>query len=184
MALSKMNAFFKQRPLFVSLVGNTIKTAAADVVAQKYIEQKEDLDMRRLAVFTTFGFAYLGGWQHFLFNKLFVQCERAMTLAKWKPFTQSSVLTFLDLGVHTPLMYYPCFYGIKSFIEEKGTDDALATYKENINSDMVAMWKVWVPAQMTNFMFVPLHMRMPFITSVSFGWTMILSMMRGGAQQH
>lgn len=181
MYLSKVNAFFKQRPLFVSLIGNTIKTAAADTVTQKYIEQKEELDMKRLAVFTTFGFAYLGGWQHFLFNKVFVQCERVMTVAKWRPFTQSSVLTFLDLGIHTPLMYYPCFYGIKSFLEDKRMIDTFTTYKANINNDMIAMWKVWIPAQMTNFMFVPLHMRMPFIASVSFGWTIILSMMRGSS---
>lgn len=182
MSLSRVNTFFKKRPLFVSLVTNTIKTAAADVVTQKYIEEKDNLDIKRLAVFTSFGFVYLGGWQHFFFNKLFVRCERAMTLAKWRPFTQSSMLTFLDLGVHTPLMYYPCFYGIKSLLEGKDMVNTITTYKANINNDMIAMWKVWVPAQMANFMFVPLHMRMPFIASVSFGWTIILSMMRGGTQ--
>jgi protein Mpv17 len=183
MALSKLNAFFKQRPLFVSLIGNTIKTATADAVTQKYIEKKDDLDIRRLAVFTSFGFAYLGGWQYFLFNKLFVRSEKFMTVAKLKPFTQSSILTFLDLGVHTPLMYYPCFYSIKSHLEGKTFKETLSTYKTNIHQDMLAMWKIWIPAQMANFTFVPLHMRMPFIASVSFGWTIILSMTRGGSQQ-
>ena len=100
-----MNAFFKRHPLFVSLVGNTLKTASADIVTQKYLENKKELDLQRLAVFTSFGFVYLGGWQHYLFNNLFVKCEKLMTLAKYKPMTQSTILTFLDLGVHTPLMY-------------------------------------------------------------------------------
>lgn len=174
-----MNAFFKRHPLFVSLVGNTIKTASADIVTQKYLENKKELDLQRLAVFTSFGFVYLGGWQHYLFNNLFVRCEKVMTLAKYKPVTQSMVLTFLDLGVHTPLMYYPSFYMIKGYLENQSTNTVLQTYNENIKSDMIAMWKVWFPAQMINFTFVPVHFRMPFITSVSFGWTIILSLMRG-----
>lgn len=184
MALSKLTAFLKQRPLLVSVVSNTVKTATADVVTQKYIEQKDELNWRRVGIFTTFGCAYLGGWQYFMFNKLFVRCEKAMTLAKYHPVTQASVLTFLDLGVHSPLMYYPCFYSIKSYLEGKDTKHTMETYKANISNDMVALWQVWLPAQMTNFLFMPLHMRMPFITSVSFAWTIILSMMRGGSQQH
>lgn len=182
MSLTKLNTFFKTRPLLVSLLGNTVKTASADIITQKYIDEKEHLDMRRLAVFTTFGCVYLGGWQYFLFNKLFVRCERAMAVAKLKPLMRSSILTFLDLGVHTPLMYYPCFYGIKSNLEGKDINHTLSTYKTNIYNDMLAMWKIWIPAQLTNFLLVPLHMRMPYITSVSFGWTIILSMMRGGNQ--
>lgn len=180
MALARLNAFFIKRPLVVSLVGNTIKTAAADVFTQKYLEEKDELDLKRLAVFTSFGLTYLGGWQYFLFNKLFVRCEKMMTFAKWQPLTQASILTFLDLGLHTPLMYYPAFYSIKSYLDGKTVANTMTTYNANIQSDMVAMWKIWLPAQMTNFMFIPLHMRMPFIASVSFGWTIVLSMMRGG----
>lgn len=179
MVISRVNAFLKRHPLFVSLVGNTLKTASADIITQKYLENKKELDIQRLTIFTSFGFVYLGGWQHYLFNNLFVRCEKIMTLAKYKPFSQSIVLTFLDLGLHTPFMYYPSFYMIKGYLENQSIDSVIATYNENIKSDIIAMWKVWFPAQMINFMFCPIHLRMPFITSVSFGWTIILSLMRG-----
>jgi protein Mpv17 len=179
MALSRINAFLKRQPLLVSLVGNTVKTASADIITQKYLENKDELDLRRLSVFTSFGLVYLGGWQHYLFNNLFVRCEKIMTLAKYKPISQSIILTFLDLGVHTPLMYYPSFYMIKGSLEKQSVNNVIETYNENIKNDMIAMWKVWFPAQMINFMFCPIHLRMPFITTVSFGWTMILSLMRG-----
>lgn len=179
MALSRMNAFFKKHPLFISLVGNTIKTASADIITQTYLENKKELDLQRLSVFTSFGFVYLGGWQHYLFNNLFVRCEKIMTLSKYKPFSQSIILTFLDLGIHTPIMYYPSFYMIKGYLEKQSVNDIIKTYNENIKNDMIAIWKVWFPAQMVNFTFIPIHLRMPFITSVSFGWTMILSLMRG-----
>lgn len=179
MAISRMNTFFKKYPLFVSLVGNTIKTASADIITQKYLENKKELDVQRLSVFTSFGLVYLGGWQHYLFSNLFVRCQKIMTLAKYKPFSQSVMLTFLDLGVHTPLMYYPSFYMIKGYLEKQSVNNIIQTYNDNIKNDMVAMWKLWFPAQMINFMFCPIHLRMPFITVVSFGWTMILSFMRG-----
>lgn len=174
-----MNAFFKRHPLFVSLVGNTIKTASADIITQKYLENKKEIDLQRLTVFTSFGCIYLGGWQYYLFNNLFVKCQRLMTVAKYKPVSQSAMLTFLDLGVHTPLMYYPSFYLIKGSLENQSMNTVVQTYNENIKKDMIAIWQVWFPAQMINFTFVPLHLRMPFVTSVSFGWTIILSLMRG-----
>lgn len=174
-----MNTFFKRYPLLISLVGNTVKTASADIIAQKYLENGDEVDLKRLSVFTTFGLVYLGGWQHFMFNNLFVKCEKIMTMAKYKQTTQSGVLTFLDLGVHTPLLYYPSFYSIKGYLENKTATEIISTYKNNISSDLLAMWKLWIPAQMVNFTFIPIHYRMPFITSVSFGWTMILSFMRG-----
>ena len=179
MALSRLNLFLKKHPLFVSLVGNTIKTAYADIITQKYLENKKQLDLQRLCVFTSFGFVYLGGWQYYLFNNLFVRCEKIMTLSKYKQFSRSIVLTFLDIGVHTPLMYYPSFYVIKGYLEKQSINNIIETYNVNIKNDMIAIWKVWLPAQMINFMFCPIHLRMPFITSVSFGWTIILSFMRG-----
>ena len=174
-----MNTFFKRHPLLVSLVGNTIKTASADIITQKYLENKKELDLQRLSVFTSFGLVYLGGWQHFLFNKLFVRCENIMTLAKYKPISKSVILTFLDLGVHTPLMYYPSFYMIKGYLEKQTVNNVIETYNENIKTDLITMWRLWFPAQIINFTFIPIHFRMPFITSVSFGWTIILSCMRG-----
>lgn len=174
-----MNSFLRRHPLFVSLVGNTIKTASADIITQKYLENRKELDLQRLTVFTSFGFVYLGGWQYYLFNNLFVKCERIMTLARLKPISQSAILTFLDLGVHTPLMYYPSFYMIKGYLGNQEFKNVAQTYNENIKNDMIAIWKVWFPVQMINFTFVPVYLRMPFITSVSFGWTIILSLMRG-----
>ena len=38
---------------------------------------------------------------------------------------------------------------------------------------------MWVPAQLINFAFVPRHLRIPYVAAVSFGWTVILSVMQG-----
>lgn len=33
--------------------------------------------------------------------------------------------------------------------------------------------------QLVNFAFVPMHFRIPYVAGVSFGWTVILSVMQG-----
>ena len=172
-------SLLKSRPVTVSLISNTCKTLIADVVAQKIIERKQKLDKRRTAIFTTFGLVYLGGWQHFLFNKLFTRFEHMMRMANVSQCNQSMLLTFLDLGIHTPFVYFPAFYTIKCVAEDKKIDDLKIMYKTNIHNDLIAIWKIWIPAQIVNFMCLPLHLRMPYITCVSFVWTMMLSLMHG-----
>lgn len=49
---------------------------------------------------------------------------------------------------------------------------------------MLALWKVWVPATIVNFSFMPMHARIPFVAGVSLVWTCILSAMRGGDVGH
>jgi protein Mpv17 len=176
---SKVLELLKRRPLLVSLVSNTLKTAGADIFTQKFVEQKETLDTKRLAVFSTFGFAYLGGWQYLLFNKCFVRLETFLAVKNIGTITKSTILTGLDMCVHTPLVYFPSFYLIKGCIDNKNASCSMKDYKANFKHDMLSMWQVWIPAQLVNFSLVPLHLRMPYVTCVSFAWTVILSMMRG-----
>ncbi len=177
--VQRINNFMKQRPLLVSLLGNTAKTACADVVTQLVIEEKSEVDMKRLGVFTTFGFVYLGGWQYYLFNKVFVRCEKCMTVLKYSRPAKASTLTFMDLAVHTPFMYFPSFYALKGYVQGDKISNSYEKYKTNLLADVKSMWQVWLPAQMINFGYIPIHLRMPFITFVSFAWTIILSMQRG-----
>lgn len=177
--LSATNTLLKKRPFMISLVSNTIKTIGADLVTQHIIESKSETDWKRVSVFASFGLMYLGGWQYVLFNKIFPKVEKIMLASKWTSTSKSATLTFLDMGVHTPLMYFPAFYTIKNIADGQGVDNIIKDYKTNIKDDLATIWKLWIPAQMINFTYIPIHLRMPFITGVSFAWTIILSMTRG-----
>ena len=85
----------------------------------------------------------------------------------------------LDQGLHHPLVYFPVFYSMKAFVEGKPASTAWDKYRTEIRDSCVALWKIWVPAQAINFAFVPRHMRIPFVAAVSFGWTVVLSVMQG-----
>jgi len=59
--------------------------------------------------------------------------------------------------------------------------NALSHYKENMGEDLKALWKIWIPTTFLNFAFMPLWGRIPWVAGTSFLWSMVLSMMRGGA---
>ena len=64
-------AFPRERPVVFGCVFSALKTAFADYLVQRHFEERTELDLRRTAVFTLFGFGYLGGWQYFLYVKCF-----------------------------------------------------------------------------------------------------------------
>lgn len=177
--LSVINASLKKRPLFFSLTSNTVKAGLADYLTQKTIDGKSEIDQKRLLTFTIFGFSYLGGWQYLLYNKVFTRCEKVMKAYKYSKLSQSCVLTGMDMFVHTPFIYYPTFYSLKGWLENKDQKQSYQLWKTNFKEDMTLYCQLWVPAQIFNFAVLPLHYRMPFITSVSFAWTVLLSMSRG-----
>jgi predicted amino acid-binding ACT domain protein len=83
-------------------------------------------------------------------------------------------------------MYFPAFYCTKELVMRKNPDlsRCLADYRVNMREDLLALWKIWVPATLINFAFMPMHLRIPFTAGVSLLWTAILSAMRGGDIVH
>lgn len=93
---------------------------------------------------------------------------------------------FLDQCVHHPLMYFPAFYCTKELVMRPEPDirQCLQEYQINMKEDLLALWKIWVPATLVNFAFMPLWARIPTVATTSLVWTMILSAMRGGDVSH
>lgn len=164
--------------MLTGVVTTVVKTSAADLFAQKIVERRDEVDWRRHGMFLMFGFGYLGCWQYYLYNNLFV---------KWcKPITavvghvgSAPVKTFIDQCIHHPLLYFPCFYALKGMVEGRPMTESINDYREHLWENCKALWMIWVPAQMVNFTVVPLHLRIPFVAGVSFAWTVVISVMRG-----
>jgi len=53
-----------------------------------------------------------------------------------------------------------------------------------MSEDLQALWKVWVPATLVNFAFMPMWGRIPMVAATSLIWSCILSSMRGGDVIH
>ncbi|KAL4428327.1 hypothetical protein ABPG75_002416 [Micractinium tetrahymenae] len=165
-------------PFTVGVVTTGLKTSAADVFAQKVVEGREDFDWTRHAAFCAFGFAYLGGFQYWLYNIKFTQWCGPLTRTFGHKAT-APIKTFIDQGIHHPFVYFPSFFAIKAAVSGQPLSSAVDKYQSEIWDSLKALWMVWVPAQFVNFAFVPRHLRIPYVAAVSFGWTVILSVMQG-----
>jgi predicted amino acid-binding ACT domain protein len=196
-AWSRLKSIPIQYPLSFGAGLSCAKTSGSDLLVQKVVEQRDEVDWKRNIAFGTFGLVYLGGVQYVLYVNVFQRLfPRAASFAakpiaeKLKDVKGLAALggqVFLDQCVHHPLLYFPVFYCTKELVTSNGNPNfkaCLTNYWNNFTEDMVALWKIWVPATLVNFAFMPMHLRIPCTAATSLIWTCILSAMRGGDVAH
>lgn len=187
--------FAKTYPITNNLIIATMKTGAADLVAQCVIEQKplSEVDWQRNLVFCMFGCAYLGAFQYWyqvnIFKRLFTGIDRFTTQPWLKKLTDVPGLislaqqTVIDIGVLT-FIYLPTFYVFKAGVFSDSWNvvewgnSGVNSFITNFNKDVYDLIRVWVPADIICFS-VPLYLRLPVRHIVSFVWTAYLSFVRG-----
>lgn len=188
-------AFAKSFPFTNNLLIATMKTSAADLVAQCVIEQKplNEVDWKRNMVFCLFGAVYLGAFQYWyqvnVFKRMFTGVEKfteqpwAAKLRDGPGLLALAAQTALDLGMLT-FVYLPTFYVFKAGVFSTAWDASewvkggIGSYTRNWNKDVFDVFRVWGPADLVCFS-VPLWLRLPVRHVVSFVWTAYLSFARG-----
>mmetsp|Transcript_23791 Transcript_23791/g.35996 ORF Transcript_23791/g.35996 Transcript_23791/m.35996 type:complete len:425 (+) Transcript_23791:288-1562(+) len=193
---SRLTSFPARNPFIFGVGVSCVKTSFSDLLVQKVVERRETIDWKRNAAFGCFGFFYLGMVQYGLyvtaFGRLFPSAAKfaakplKQKIKDTKGMFQVGLQVFLDQCVHHPFMYFPAFYCTKELVMSEKPDlmNALSKYGENMKDDLLALWKIWVPAMVLNFSFMPMYARIPFAAGVSLIWTCILSSMRGGDVVH
>jgi len=186
-----------RHPFAFGTVVACAKTGTADFIVQKYVERNEKIDRRRLALFSFWGFFWLGSVQYFIYVKLFAQ----VLFPNVRGFVSKSIRekmadkqgqlivlkqVALDQLIHHPFLFFPAFYTLKCFVESESVlspseyiRKGLGNYGGNIRTDLIFCWSTWVPAFLVNFSICPLWMRVPFVAGVSFFFTMYWSFLHG-----
>lgn len=194
--LSRLQQVPLKYPFAFGVVLSGFKTSFSDLLVQKIVERRQEIDWRRNAAFASFGFLYLGGVQYTIyvpiFGRLFPHAKTFVKLGWRQKLRDTKGLfavfaqTFLDQCIHHPLMYFPAFYCTRELVmsEKPNFGKVIDNYKQNMKEDLLALWKIWVPATAINFAFMPMHLRIPFAAGVSLLWTCVLSTMRGGDITH
>ena len=168
-------------PFKTSVLVTTVKAGLADWLVQTVIEQRREVDTRRLATFVTFGCTYQGMFQYWMFNHWF---ERLFPGAALIPTIQKVLAANL---IADPVFFFPTFYTLKEALarppEEALRLDtvrvALNKYYTNCFVDWRNTWGVWFGGHVVTFGLMPMHLRMPWIAAVSFGYLSLLSVTRG-----
>eukprot|EP00929_Paragymnodinium_shiwhaense_P112913 TRINITY_DN81184_c0_g1_i1.p1 TRINITY_DN81184_c0_g1~~TRINITY_DN81184_c0_g1_i1.p1 ORF type:complete len:248 (-),score=59.95 TRINITY_DN81184_c0_g1_i1:89-832(-) len=189
--------FPKRRPFAFNMIFATLKTGFADAIVQ--VASGEELDLNRNALFMAFGFAYSGAFQWLVYVNVFGRCfpnAIRFTQLSWSQKLRDRAgqldlvrQTMADNFIHYTFFYFPAFYAFKEYIQcgsqgKSPTEvfsSAMARYRENFWTDNIAMWSLWIPADIIIYS-VPLWLRLPVNHGVSLVWTMILSWMRGSSK--
>lgn len=195
-AASSSKSFAEKNPFVFQLGVATVKTAAADLMAQVVAEGKsfDEIDWKRNGVFVLFGFSYLGGFQYFLMvNKYrqwfptmdrFAKLPLAEKLKDRAGLIDAAKMVVFDIVIHLPVIYFPTYYTVKEFVGGSSWNPAdwvqngVSKYIHNSKEDLTAMVQLWLPSDCVQFM-LPVHIRLPFRHLVSFFWTAYVSFTRG-----
>jgi hypothetical protein len=190
----------KNHPFAFSVGVATVKTSAADLVAQMVAEGKtlEEVDWKRNGIFVVFGFAYLGCFQYWLMVNKFRQWFPTMDAFGKLPFAKklkdtagmmdAGKMVVFDLIVHMPIIYFPTYYTVKEFVSGHSWNpvdwiqNGVGKYAKNANEDLTAMVQLWGPSNCVQAI-LPTHIRLPFRHIVSFFWTVYVSFTRGSIQE-
>ena len=185
----------KQHPFLFGVGVSAIKTSGVDLWVQLKFENRNwnEVNWRRNIFFGSFGMIYLGCVQYGiyvkLFTRMFPRTKKFAALSIREKITDKVGRTqivkqiLFDQLIHHPLLYFPCFYITKEFIQNSNSKspiiNGLSKYKNNYKTDLRELWKLWIPATCFNFFINPLWMRVPFTALVSVLWTSIVSQLRG-----
>lgn len=187
-------AWGKANPFAFGVGVATAKTAVADLLVQKRVERRENIDWRRVTLFTCFGFAYLGVFQYGLYVTAFKRMFPGMEKFAAQPFREKfnnkagRVLLAKQVGfdcfIH-PIWFFPIYYTMKENVQgdislsfSENTNVALNKYKNNAWEDWTAFWKIWIVGDCV-VMSLPLWARLPANHAISFVYVCVLSAMRG-----
>lgn len=170
------------------------KTCGVDLMVQKFVEKRENIDWKRNMTFGAFGILYQGIWQYYLFNRLmpiitpgaFAFAEKTIVqkMKDIRGMKDVMIQNLVENGINNTFLFFPCFYTLKEVIGGGASLTAsvaqgLSRYRTNFWSDITACWSLWIPAQTINFAFSPAWARVPFVACVSALWTGYVSLTRG-----
>jgi len=171
------------------------KTIGADIMVQKCVEGRDEIDNKRATVFLCFGLFQVGFVQYLLYCRLFARLFPTAESYALKPIAEKLAdrigtlnvgkQVCLDQFVYHPVMYFPVFYTCKEIVNGNTNSltemvwQALQKYHTNMLDDLKALWKIYIPVSILQCSVVPMHLRVPFVATIGIFWCAILSYMRG-----
>jgi hypothetical protein len=157
------------------------KGSASDIFAQKVIEKKATVDWKRTVVFGSFSGFYAGCFQHLVYNRCYPFLFGAQQ-SLWPVVRKISA----DHFVHVPLICLPMYFTWQMvFLPADGgircdgqlLQDVFDRWRLESLTIMIAFWKLWTPAHVITFGFMPDPLRITWVACVSFFWLIMKSVL-------
>ncbi|GAW07235.1 integral membrane mpv17 pmp22 [Lentinula edodes] len=167
--LGLYSAAFARRPMATQSATSAVIFGAGDVIAQQLVDRRglRNHDLIRTARFVFYGACLFGPvltkWHQFINHRHFDSPFRAVVYK-----------VTLDQLVAAPFITVPMFFGSMSILEGR-PDEAIPRIKNSYVPTLTRGWCLFIPAQIVNFAFVPVSMRILFFSTVALCWNTYLS---------
>lgn len=155
------------QPILTKSLTSMTGFALGDLLAQKFLEKKEDIDLTRLMKLASFGALVHGSTGHFFYNFLDskIPGTAALTVAK---------KVFIDQVLWNPV--FGCmFFGYMGAVDGMGPSAISEKIKNNLWTSVKGSWTVWPVAHAINFRFVPTSQRLLYINTIQIFYNCFLS---------
>lgn len=182
-------------PLAFAVWYGGARSLGADLMVQKHVERRPDIDRKRAMVFLGFGLFQVGFVQYLLYVNAFSRMFAGSAAFSAKPLLdkirdRSGILNVakqvgLDQFVYHPVMYFPVFYTCQEIVENSDKNPLMLVPKAldkcltNLWDDLTSLWSIFIPVSCVQFSVVPTHLRVPFVATFGILWGSILSYKRG-----
>jgi len=168
--LLRLRQAMKARPYTLGFLTCAAKGVLADLITQKAIERKGELDVRRTMGMAIFSGSFCGCAYHFIFNIAFPRIfGTGVCLA-----TLAGRIS-ADALVVFPTLYMPCYLFFDELCRHGTLANLWQRYHAELGQSMRKYVQVWPTAMLLTFSVVPAELRVLFIASISFGWLTVLS---------
>eukprot|EP00878_Enallax_costatus_P004647 GHUV01004894.1.p1 GENE.GHUV01004894.1~~GHUV01004894.1.p1 ORF type:complete len:314 (+),score=67.32 GHUV01004894.1:89-1030(+) len=164
--LAAYNRMLEQNPLLIKAITAAVLSAVGNLICQVLVEKKEEVDLRRLSIFTGLGFVWVAPCLHLWYGRL-------ATLVTATGNTGAILRMACDQLGFAPL-FVGSMIAILTALDGKA-DQIVPELKSSLPSAIKANWMLWVPAQFINFRFVPVNYQVLFSNLVAVAWNVYFS---------
>lgn len=161
------NSLLESQPILTKSLTSMTGFALGDLLAQKFIEKKEELDLTRLMKLASFGALVHGSTGHFFYNFLDskIPGTAALTVAK---------KVFIDQVLWNPI--FGCmFFGYMGAVDGMSPGAISDKIKNNLWTSVRGSWSVWPIAHAINFRLIPTSQRLLYINTIQIFYNCFLS---------
>uniref|UniRef100_A0A131XE13 Mitochondrial inner membrane protein Mpv17 n=1 Tax=Hyalomma excavatum TaxID=257692 RepID=A0A131XE13_9ACAR len=158
----------RDHPMKTQLVTTATVMLSGDLIAQKVIERRADIDVPRAARFFVMGVGFVGpvvrGWYLIL--------ERVVGTGSGGVVVFKKVL--LDQTLFGPT-FVPSFMVVLGTLQRRSWEDIKQSLRANYFQILQTMYMIWPVAQFVNFRFVSFSYRQAFGSCVAIVWNTYLA---------
>ena len=165
-----------ERPVRAALTAATARGIIGDVSAQR-LEQKPELDKRRLFLYTSFCQVIVLVYDRPMYERWLPRLFPPIVAGR-RCVANICKATAADCLVATTFWYFPIFYLFKDCVISQPARtpfEALRHYVDEAPEQLRICWFFWLPTTFISMGFVPTHLRVSFISVAAIGWIGILS---------